>query len=122
MIDILILSGDRHMAEISQYDFPDGSGLTRSFEFTSSGMSHSWSTFRDEANQYRVSEQNVIENFGVLRIYRNDGLVEVDMEVRDDAGIPGRSLQSSNGTDPLRIQTISRIPLSGPFFGMHLLR
>ena len=62
--NILLLSGDRHMAEISVKPLQ---GKNYSLvDFTSSGMTHTWITNATEENPYRVS--NVVKrlNFGVL--------------------------------------------------------
>ncbi|MBT8263063.1 MAG: alkaline phosphatase family protein [Bacteroidia bacterium] len=62
--NIVLLSGDRHMAEIS---VDDESGLGYPLiDFTSSGLTHTWPHFSTEGNEYRVS--NIIKrlNFGVL--------------------------------------------------------
>jgi len=63
--NILLLSGDRHLAEIAvNYN----SGLDYPLvDFTASGLTHTWIDSATEANAYRVS--NVIKhlNFGVLR-------------------------------------------------------
>jgi alkaline phosphatase D len=62
--NIMILSGDRHMAEIS---VDKDAGLNYPLvDFTTSGMTHTWPHFSTEGNEYRVS--NIIKrlNFGVL--------------------------------------------------------
>ncbi len=63
--NIVMLSGDRHMAEISKAEIP---GLNYPLvDFTSSGLTHTWIDGATEENLYRIS--NVIKrlNFGVLR-------------------------------------------------------
>ena len=62
--NIIILSGDRHLGEIS-VDPEVGLGYPL-VDFTSSGMTHTWLTYATEANEYRVS--NVVKrlNFGLL--------------------------------------------------------
>jgi alkaline phosphatase D len=62
--NIIMLSGDRHMAEIS-VDENAGLGYPL-IDFTSSGLTHTWPTYDTEGNEYRVS--NIIKrlNFGVL--------------------------------------------------------
>jgi alkaline phosphatase D len=63
--NIVMLSGDRHMAEISRAEIP---GLKYPLiDFTSSGLTHTWIDGATEKNPYRIS--NVIKrlNFGVLR-------------------------------------------------------
>jgi len=62
--NIMILSGDRHMGEVS-VDHEAGLGYPL-VDFTSSGLTHTWPHFSTEGNEYRVS--NIIKrlNFGVL--------------------------------------------------------
>jgi alkaline phosphatase D len=62
--NIIFLSGDRHLGEVS-VDPEAGLGYPL-VDFTSSGMTHTWLTYATEANEYRVS--NVVKrlNFGLL--------------------------------------------------------
>jgi alkaline phosphatase D len=71
--NIILLSGDRHLAEIAVnrkagLDYP-------LIEFTASGLTHTWIDSATEANEYRVS--NVIKrlNFGVLHFNFEDQTV-----------------------------------------------
>lgn len=60
----VLLSGDRHIAEISllkDYRFP--SGL---YEITSSGMTHTWSNYREEYNPYRIGNLTASLHYGNL--------------------------------------------------------
>jgi alkaline phosphatase D len=68
----VLLSGDRHIAEISKLqdrDFPNGL-----YEITSSGMTHVWNSYRDEYNPYRV---------GSLIASLHYGLAEFDWENKE---------------------------------------
>ncbi|MCS6833089.1 MAG: alkaline phosphatase family protein, partial [Flammeovirgaceae bacterium] len=62
--DIILLSGDRHLSEISRLDV---SG-TRLLEYTSSGMTHvvPKAIAQQEVNPYRVSFQMLDKNFGSI--------------------------------------------------------
>lgn len=66
----LILSGDRHLAELSRLDLTDSPSPL--FELTSSGMTHTAGTRNPniihEKNPYRVGPQLVEKNFAVLTI------------------------------------------------------
>ncbi|MCC6462399.1 MAG: alkaline phosphatase family protein [Saprospiraceae bacterium] len=77
--NLLILSGDRHMAEISKMDLQ---GLPYPlYDFTSSGLTHIRSG-TSEANKMRVGEMILKKNFGVLRVtWENDRPIVV-MQVR----------------------------------------
>ena len=59
----LILSGDRHMAELSAIELDNGSSLV---EVTSSGMTHSWPMLFPEQNKYRQRGVIATLNFGIL--------------------------------------------------------
>jgi alkaline phosphatase D len=77
--NLMILSGDRHMAEISKMDLQ---GLPYPlYDFTSSGMTHirSGST---EANKFRVGDMIVKKNFGVLKLSWEGARPSVSMQVR----------------------------------------
>jgi len=67
-----IISGDRHIAEISKMTIP---GLPYElYDFTSSGLTHTWSDkMTSEVNQSRV---------GNLIIEKTFGLIEIDWNVR----------------------------------------
>ncbi|MDN3203627.1 alkaline phosphatase D family protein [Algoriphagus sediminis] len=60
----ILLSGDRHIAEIMKYEddrFPEGL-----FEFTSSGLTHTWSTVGEEANDLREGDLIAKLNYGLI--------------------------------------------------------
>ncbi|MEN8185945.1 MAG: alkaline phosphatase D family protein, partial [Bacteroidota bacterium] len=62
---VIILSGDRHIAEISSKNI---SGVNYPLiDFTASGMTHSYKSFSSEANEYRVSDVISDKNFGILK-------------------------------------------------------
>ncbi len=63
---VILLSGDRHIAEISKLDI--GGMESPLYEFTSSGLTHSYSSFISEPNRHRISEVCSELNFGVLQI------------------------------------------------------
>jgi len=76
----VLLSGDRHIAEISKLDIE---GISHPvYEVTSSGLTHTWREYREEPNQYRIGEMIAKLNFGLLLLdWQQDG-VEVKMQVR----------------------------------------
>lgn len=79
---VLILSGDRHFAEISKIDVGLGYPL---YDFTSSGLTHSWLYGANAANSHRLFGFGEI-NFGTLSI----DWAQVDpillIEIRDVEG------------------------------------
>jgi alkaline phosphatase D len=63
---VLILSGDRHLAELSMLDTGVGYPL---YDLTSSGMNQGNKRFRKiEPNRHRLAIQDVGDNFGMVRI------------------------------------------------------
>ncbi|MEN7549105.1 alkaline phosphatase D family protein [Rapidithrix thailandica] len=80
--NVILLSGDRHMAEISKMEVP---GLAQPvYEITSSGLTHTWSEKRDEPNRYRVGEMVVEKNFALLKIEWSDAGLSVQTEIRGE--------------------------------------
>lgn len=62
----VFLSGDRHIAEISQLNIE---GLDYPlYDFTSSGLTHTWAQKKAESNRYRISDFIVALNYGIIII------------------------------------------------------
>ena len=84
--NLYILSGDRHMAEISNSQIE---GLDNPlYEITSSGLTHTWSTFREEPNKFRVGDIIAKLNFAVLHIDWSTAVPRVTADIRG----PGNEL------------------------------
>lgn len=64
-VPIIILSGDRHISEFSLLK-PDTKRNFPLLDFTSSGLTHSYSGFSGEPNTYRVKEVVSTTSFGIL--------------------------------------------------------
>ncbi len=63
---VVVLSGDRHISEFSKTDLE---GIDYPLiDFTSSGMTHSYSSFDGEPNKYREGEVVPNLSFGLLKI------------------------------------------------------
>lgn len=62
----LIISGDRHIAELSKIHLEDMDYPI--YEMTASGLTHTWSTPGEEPNQHRIGELIIQRNFAVLEI------------------------------------------------------
>lgn len=81
---VILLSGDRHIAEIMRLDDPRiGYPL---YEITSSGMTHSWEE-ADEPNRYRVGPLMTRLNFGTLELDWGQAPVELRLQVRDQENV-----------------------------------
>jgi len=63
---VIILSGDRHISEFSRTDVDDLSYPL--VDFTSSGLTHSYSSFSGEPNQYRVGEVVSDKSYGIINL------------------------------------------------------
>ena len=79
--NVLFLSGDRHIAEVSKteimgLDYPI-------YDITSSGLTHSYEE-ADEPNKYRVSPLIAQKNFGILTITTNEKSILVDVELKGE--------------------------------------
>lgn len=62
----ILLSGDRHISEFSKLEWSGIEGGL--YEFTSSGLTHSYTDFSGEPNQHRVGEVVFQRSFGVILI------------------------------------------------------
>ncbi len=80
----LILSGDRHIAELSKFQ-PDGLDYPI-YELTSSGLTHTWSSPGEEANQHRIGSLVIKRNFGLLEIDWSSELPKLQISVRGTEG------------------------------------
>ena len=78
----IILSGDRHIAEFSKMDL-EGMDYPL-YEFTASGLTHTWSEVGDEPNQYRIGELMIKKNFGLIDISYSETKIDVLLKVMDD--------------------------------------
>jgi alkaline phosphatase D len=76
----LLLSGDRHIAEVSQTQVP---GLPYPlYDCTSSGLTHAYNGVNTEGNQYRKGQLISERNFGLLRFNWATPKPAISFEVR----------------------------------------
>lgn len=73
------LSGDRHIAEISKVEIP---GYGPFFDFTSSGLTHSYEAAGDEKNRFRVGKLIGSKNFGLIKLNWKESGVELTFQIR----------------------------------------
>ncbi|WP_205504224.1 alkaline phosphatase D family protein [Rufibacter psychrotolerans] len=79
--NVILLSGDRHFAELSKISWP---GVPYPiYDFTSSGLTHYWmGGLVHEPNSARVGQMQDKLNFGVLRFHWNQTPAVVEFEIR----------------------------------------
>ncbi|MCX8491294.1 MAG: alkaline phosphatase D family protein [Cyclobacteriaceae bacterium] len=64
--NVLIISGDRHIAEFSRLEV---SGLPYPLiDFTSSGLTHTWSEVWEERNRHRVGDLVIQKTYGLIKL------------------------------------------------------
>ena len=85
---VMFLSGDRHLAEISRLDSPSHEPL---YDVTSSGLTHSWTSFPGEPNGLRIGSVYHQLNFGLLTIDWRPEPAVVDLQILDIQGDVVRS-------------------------------
>lgn len=79
---VIVLSGDRHISEFSEIIVP---GLSYPLiDFTSSGLTHVYSSYSGEPNPYRIGEVISKKSFGLLNF--NLKTKEVQMQMVGDQG------------------------------------
>jgi len=78
----IILSGDRHISEFSKKEVADLSYPL--IDFTASGLTHSYSRFSGEVNNYRI--KNVVSslNYGLLKFDFSSNSVQMEIRGKDN--------------------------------------
>lgn len=75
----IFISGDRHIAEVSKMKVE---GLPYPlYDFTSSGLTHTWENPWEEPNPYRVGQLIIQKNFGIIKINWTGNLPLFEFEV-----------------------------------------
>ena len=77
--NFLFLSGDRHISEFSEIHLTKNAP-DKIVEFTSSGLTHSWSNFPGEKNRYRVNKVYSGKSFGVLNINWSENPILINLD------------------------------------------
>jgi alkaline phosphatase D len=80
---VVLLSGDRHMSEFSKTTLPNMAYPL--IDFTSSGMTHTWSNIRDEPNPYRVGKLIPQMAYGLLTLDFSKKAIK--MQIRGKNGV-----------------------------------
>lgn len=83
--NVLFISGDRHLSEFSQKNL---SGLSYPLtDFTSSGLTHSYTSFTGEPNQYRVGEVISQTSYGLIDLNLNSQTAHLQMKSTSDGEV-----------------------------------
>jgi hypothetical protein len=81
---VILLSGDRHLAELSMMDGAVGYPI---YDLTSSGLNQASKSWRPyEANRHRVATMNWGDNFGLITIDWNRPDPRISLQIRDVEG------------------------------------
>ena len=85
--NVFILSGDRHISEISKKEVV---GLRYPLvDVTSSGLTHAYRKFKGEPNRYRTSKVVATESFGLIEFHTQDHKISVSLVT--DGGLVAQS-------------------------------
>lgn len=82
---VLIISGDRHIGELSAIRLEGRSGPL--YDLTSSGLTHTWPRPRPEPNRHRIGTLTVQKNFGVIRIDWSGTVTKLRLELRGEGDV-----------------------------------
>ena len=74
---VIILSGDRHISEISLKEI--GSEKYKLLDFTSSGLTHSYTGYTGEPNPFRVSDVIYQKSYGIVKFNLKNKKVNFEM-------------------------------------------
>ncbi len=88
----IILTGDRHIGEISRLPTTDDEGMGYDlYDVTSSSLSASFGFGEGEPNRYREGDNVRVNNFGILKVDWTNRIAT--MELRDQTGTKLRTAQ-----------------------------
>ena len=73
----ILISGDRHIAEISHLSAKESGVNGGVWEVTSSGLTHTYRKFKGEKNRHRIGKPSNQLNFGLIRFEKNKTWLEV---------------------------------------------
>ncbi|MEM9076890.1 MAG: alkaline phosphatase D family protein [Bacteroidota bacterium] len=88
---VMVLSGDRHISEFSKTEVPNLSYPL--IDFTSSGLTHSYSSFTSEPNGYRVGEVVSVPSYGIIHLDMEK--MSVHMKIMGENGTIFQELKQS---------------------------
>jgi alkaline phosphatase D len=79
---VALLSGDRHISEFSITKIKDVNYPL--IDFTSSGLTHAYSSFPGEANKFRIKNVVTEISFGLLKFDFNNGTIAMEMRGKEN--------------------------------------
>ncbi|MDQ8204181.1 alkaline phosphatase D family protein [Pelagicoccus sp. SDUM812003] len=83
--NVIFLSGDRHVGEISRLEWE---GVERPLiDVTSSSLTHASRTLREEPNRHRVGEMQRVNNFGLIEIDWQSGVIAASLRAEDGSSL-----------------------------------
>ena len=81
----IILSGDRHLSELSK--FKEEGQDQPIYDITSSGMTHSYTSYSGEPNQFRIGEVVASKSYAVVKVFKNtEGDLGIRLYFKGDEG------------------------------------
>jgi len=80
--NVIILSGDRHISEFSKKE--EDSLTYPLIDFTSSGLTHSYTNFKGEPNQFRIGNVVSEKSFGILKFDFESNTVTMQMRGKNN--------------------------------------
>ena len=83
------------MAEFSKINLPNYKYPL--YDFTSSGLTHTWPEKWPETNKYRLGELIIKKNFGLIVVSKAKGKTQVRLESRGKDGAVFEKVQFSFG-------------------------
>lgn len=76
----LVLSGDRHITEFSVLQRQHAAPL---YDFTSSGLTHTWKQYEEEYNSNRIGRLYNVRTFGTLEIWKDANGINTAMTMHE---------------------------------------
>lgn len=94
---LILLSGDRHIAEVSQLRFDRPTDIVT--EITSSGLTHSYSAFTGEDNDLRIDDVVSEVNFGWIEFDWRSKPALANIQIMDRSGQPKLAVSVRSSDD-----------------------
>lgn len=85
----MILSGDRHISEFSKTTLENMEYPL--IDFTSSGLTHSYSNYAGEPNRFRIGEVTFVPSFGIIELNMNNK--EAHLKIMGENGMVFQELK-----------------------------